>query len=173
MRRITVWHNTHPDNLGYRSDHPMLRVFSYTTASAGPAEDELWRAVTLFNADEDMLSGDDWKIAAAYRFDHLRSFSRGDGFSVLEHGAGAEEFWISNGLALLRQPGPFPVLAVQAVRGSYLLGRRISYMIPALDRRVREGTFEIGGEGDVSPQQAIAVHHGLAPEDVVIISAPA
>ncbi|WP_372412518.1 hypothetical protein [Streptomyces luteireticuli] len=145
----------------------MLRVFSYTADSPDP-EDELWRAVELFNADLEMLAGADRAIAAAYRLRCLRSFSTGDGFSVLPHEGSVETFWVSNGFGLLRQNGPFPVLGLDGEHGSQPLGGHVTYLIPAVDDLVREGLFEIGG----SAEEAVAVHHGVAVGDIVVLAGP-
>ncbi|MGW1007467.1 hypothetical protein ACWDBD_44110 [Streptomyces sp. NPDC001118] len=171
--RVTVWHNTDRDCfMGYESDHAMLRVFSYTVPDTGDAEAELWRAVELFNADLDWLTGDDHRVAAIYRARRLRSFSKGDGFSVLLTGGTAEEFRISNGYELLPHEGPFPQLALRSEHGSVALGVRLTYMLPARDSLVREGLFEIGGDGITTAEQAVAVHHGVAPESVLIVGRP-
>ncbi|MFE6274070.1 hypothetical protein ACFVQ9_35375 [Streptomyces goshikiensis] len=184
---VTVWHNTGPDHFsGFRPDHPMLRVFSYTAetfdtktelarvvALFNPdtdsgTETELWRAVALFNADLDMLAGADREIAAAYRARRLRSFSTGDGFSIRPPDGGAETFWVSDGLDLLRQASPFPVLGLDAAHGSQPLGSRVTYLIPTLDDLVREGLFETTGTAEA----AIATHHGVAADDVVVLTGP-
>ncbi|MFI1769100.1 hypothetical protein ACH41H_44710 [Streptomyces sp. NPDC020800] len=184
---VTVWHNTGPDHFfGFQPDHPMLRVFSYTAANSdtetelarvvalfnpdanSDTETELWRAVALFNADLDMLAGADREVAAAYRARRLRSFSTGDGFSVRPPDGGAETFWVSDGFDLLRQAGPFPVLGLDAEHGSQPLGSRVTYLVPTLDDLVREGLFEVAGTAEA----AIATHHGVAADDVVVLTGP-
>lgn len=168
--RVTVWHNMDRDNyFGYQLSHPMLRVFSYTVHGAD-LESELWRAVEMFNADLDGLTGDDRRVAAEYRLRRLRSFSKGDGFSVLPTGGTVEEFRISTGYELLPHDGPFPQLALEGAHGSAALGHHLTYLIPARDDLIREGLFETGGVGHVTAEQAVAVHHGVAPDDVVIAS---
>ncbi|WP_332758314.1 hypothetical protein [Streptomyces sp. MT206] len=166
--RVTVWHNMDRDNFsGYQPAHPMLRVYSYTVYGTDP-ESELWRAVELFNADLDWLTGDDRRVASAYRFRGLRSFSRGDGFSVLSSGAQAEEFRISNGYELLAHDGPFPELALEGGGVSRPLGSLLTYLLPARDDLVRTGLFEFGVDGPATARQAVAVHHGVPAEDVAV-----
>ncbi|WP_329020353.1 hypothetical protein [Streptomyces sp. NBC_01601] len=171
--RITVWHNTSRDSfMGYEQDHPMLRVFSYPVPDTADVEAELWRAVEMFNADLDWLTGDDHRVAAEYRFRRLRSFSRGDGFSVLPADGTAEEFRISNGYELLAHDGPFPQLALKSEHGSVALGSRLTYMLPVRDDLVREGLFEIDAHGPRAAERAVAAHHGVPLGHVAITSRP-
>ncbi|WP_432158585.1 hypothetical protein [Streptomyces sp. bgisy153] len=170
--RITIWHNVHPDHYdGYQRDHPMLRVFSYV-APAGEPEAELWRAVHMFNAPRELLAPGDLATAAAYRKRKLRSFSAGDGFSVLPEDSTAERFWISDGLQLLPQDAAFERLATEGRSASQPLGQPISYMIPTLGDRVHEGLFEADDADSASLRKAVAVHHGVALAEVVIIPSP-
>lgn len=145
--RVTVWRNVDRDHYdGYELSHPMLRVFSYTVPDGDP-EDELRRAVELFNTPMQMFVGADRATAAAYRLRRLRSFSPGDGFSVLPSGATAEQFWVSDGRQLLCRNGPFLKLALEGCRGSTPLGRHVTYLIPAVDALLREGLFETAVAG--------------------------
>ncbi|MEO3976941.1 hypothetical protein [Streptomyces sp. CAU 1734] len=166
--RITIWHNVHRDHYnGYVRHHPMLRVFSYQ-APPGDPETELWRAVKMFNAPFELLARGDRAIAADYYRLHLRSFSPGDGLSVLPEGSTAEQFWTANGAQLQPQPAAFMYLTVEGIFGSEPLGEPVTYMIPLLGGQIREGLFEVGADADL--QKAIATHHGVGHADVVIIS---
>lgn len=170
--RITIWHNVHRDHYdGYERHHPMLRVFSYIAPAADP-EAELWRAVHMFNAPRELLAPGDRGIAAAYRQRELRSFSTGDGFSVLQDNAAAERFWTSDGLQLLPQETAFERLGIEGRSASKPLGQPISYMIPVLGDGVREGLFEVGDAGSDDLRKAVAVHHGVPLAEVVIIPSP-
>ncbi|MFJ4680560.1 hypothetical protein [Kitasatospora sp. NPDC088783] len=159
--RLTVWHNT--DSFGcraYEPAAPMLRVFSYFTnlrpgASTTEVEREMWRAVTLFNADT-FADPVDRALAQDYRARRLRSFSRGDGFSV-STGA-AERFFVSDGLSLTPHDGPWPVLATQPAHGSQPLGRHLRYRLLGDPLGTyREGMFEREGQSAAE----IASLHGV------------
>ncbi|MFJ3182598.1 hypothetical protein ACIPJN_29990 [Streptomyces sp. NPDC086796] len=167
--RITIWHDVHRDHYdGYERHHPMLRVFSYQ-AVAGDPETELWRAVQMFNGPLALLAPGDRATASVYRQRRLRSFSTGDGFSILEAGSTAERFWVSNGVQLLPQTGAFACLAVEGRSGSQPFGEPATYMIPAHGDQIRQGLFEAvtGSEADL--RKAIGIHHGVTHSEVVLI----
>lgn len=168
--RVTVFHNMAVPGYraGYRPEHPMLPVYTYD-APDGPVEDQLWRAVMLFNGDPEFFTGEDRDLCTNYRDNHQRSFSPGDGFSVITEGS--TQFWVSNGRSLDLLPGGFPSLAVDGDHGSVPSGQRITYRIPAFDRMVREGFFETGGPDRRTAQSAVAVFHGIAPRDVDVLAA--
>ncbi|MFF8992602.1 hypothetical protein ACF09H_22230 [Streptomyces sp. NPDC014983] len=167
--RITIWHDVHRDHYdGYQDHHPMLRVFSYEVPDADP-EPELWRAVEMFNAPLEILASGDRATALAYRQRGLRSFSAGDGFSVLEENSTAERFWTSNGLQLLPRTTAFAHLAIEGRSVSKPLGEPVTYVIPTLGDQIRQGLFEARTNVHLDLQKAIAVHHGVEPDEVVII----
>ena len=166
--RVTVWHNMHPDHFwGYEPTHPMLRVFSYTVPDTDP-DPELWRAVTVFNADQEFLAGDDAATATAYRARRLRSFSKGDGLSV-RTGDAPERFWVSDGLHLLPQAGGYPELAAEGGHGSVPLGHLVAYLLPAGASFLREGRFELAEDTHDCAEQAAADHHGVDPGQLLVI----
>ncbi|MFF4933165.1 hypothetical protein ACFY2H_30395 [Streptomyces griseofuscus] len=170
--RITIWHNMHRDHYdGYRRRHPMLRVFSYTVPDGNP-ETALWRAVEMFNAPAELLAPGDRATAAGYRERKLRSFSTGDGLSVLLQGSTAERFWVSNGLQLIPQPTAFERLGTEGNSVSQPLGETVTYLIPALGDQVRVGLFDTEGADGADLRKAIAAHHAVAAGDVVIIPSP-
>jgi hypothetical protein len=168
--RVTVFHNMAPGyRSAYRLEHPMLPVYAYD-APDGPVEDQLWRAVALFNGDPEFFDDSaDHDLCADYRNKHQRSFCPGDGFSVITEGT--TQFWVSNGRSLDPLPGGFPSLAVDGDHGSVPIGQRITYQVPAFNRQVREGFFEAGGPGGQTAQNAVALFHGVDPKDVVVLAA--
>ncbi|WP_217231392.1 hypothetical protein [Streptomyces anulatus] len=169
--RITIWHDVHRDHYdGYKDDHPMLRVFSYEVPDADP-ETELWQAVEMFNAPLEFLAPGNRATARAYRQRGLRSFSKGDGLSVLEENSTAERFWTSDGVQLLPRTAAFARLAIEGRSASEPLGEPVIYMIPALGDQIRQGLFEARGNVEAGLQKAIAVHHGVGPNEVVVIPA--
>ncbi|MGW1976705.1 hypothetical protein [Streptomyces sp. NPDC001889] len=166
--RVTVWHNTGPaHHTGYLPEHPMLRVFSHTSAGTD-AEREMWRAVEMFTTAVDLLAPQDRATAAAYGERGLRSLADGDGFSVQRADGGREEFWTVSGCVLAPRPGPFPLLALEGGPGSVPLGLRVTYLVPTVDDLVREGLFDAAG----TPEKAVAAHHGVAAQDVVVLTGP-
>jgi hypothetical protein len=84
MLQVTIYHGVKAHNFdGYEPGDPVAPVFVYvatvpipTQAAALAAEAE--RAFRLFNADLDMLGGQDRVTAAQYRALKLRSLSVGD-----------------------------------------------------------------------------------------------
>ncbi|MFI8932603.1 hypothetical protein ACIG3E_33685 [Streptomyces sp. NPDC053474] len=167
---ITVWHNMVTGyRSGYRPEHPMLPVFSYS-APTGPAEDLLWRAVTLCNADPEMLSGHDRKLATDYRDKRQRSFSPGDGFSVTADGR--QNFWVSDGQALLALSSGFTTLATDGAHGSVPIGERVAYCLPGWDDLTRIGRFEVGHQDAPTARDAVALFHGIDRADVLAQSLP-
>lgn len=170
--RITIWHNVHRDHYdGYQRHHPMLKVFSYAVPDGEP-EAELWRAVQMFNAPAAFLEPGDRVTAADYRERKLRSFSAGDGFSILSADSTGERFWVSDGLQLIPQSSAFEYLATEGRSGSAPLGKPVTYMIPALGDQVRAGLFEVEDAYGADLRKAIAAHHAVASGDVVIIPSP-
>ncbi|MEV7887511.1 hypothetical protein ACWD3I_26005 [Streptomyces sp. NPDC002817] len=168
--RVTVFHNMVSGyRSGYRPEHPMLPVYAYD-APDGPVEDQLWRAVMLFNGDPEFFDGEDRGLCADYRDKHQRSFSPGDGFSVVT--GGSTQFWVSNGRSLDPLPGGFPSLAVDGDHGSVPIGQQITYMIPDFGHLVREGLFEACGPVHRTAQSAVALFHEVDPRDVVILAIP-
>lgn len=84
---VTVWHNArtgtagrHPAFFdGYTPGDPMVRVFTYQTQPRGRAPEQIAEdAFAAFNADPEMLCGDQLDLAARYRSRRLRSVSCGD-----------------------------------------------------------------------------------------------
>ncbi|MFD3422624.1 hypothetical protein [Streptomyces decoyicus] len=166
--RVTVWHNMVTGyRSGYRPEHPMLPVYSYSVPH-GPAEDQLWRAVMLCNADAEMLDGRDRAITADYRGKRLRSFSPGDGFSVIT--AGRQSFWVSNGRALVPLETGFTMLATEGDWGSVPIGQRVAYQVPMWDDLTREGHFEVGHRYAATAAEAAALFHGIDTNDVAVQS---
>ncbi|MFJ8677359.1 hypothetical protein [Streptomyces sp. NPDC093589] len=168
--RVTVWHNMVTGyHSGYRPEHPMLPVYSYS-APDGPAEDQLWRAVMLCNADPEMLDGQDREITTDYRGKRLRSFSPGDGFSVIA--AGRQTFWASNGRALVRLDAGFITLAAEGGWGSVPTGHRVTYRVPMWDDLTRLGHFEFGHRYAATAAEAVALFHGIGKNEVAITRDP-
>lgn len=163
--KVTTWHNLGPDHYfaGYDPSDPMVPVHSYSTDSTD-VEAELRRAVDLFNKDMEWLEGEDREIAAGYRFRDLRSFSKGDGFGVLLADGGPIQFWVSNGRRIIPHDGLFPVLANHGDELSRPLGHLVGYRLTS-DAVMREGFFECDR---LTAQAAVALHHGVAPQSVVI-----
>ncbi|MFB6881265.1 hypothetical protein ACFCY8_10565 [Streptomyces noursei] len=150
---------------GYRPEHPMLPVYSYS-APHGPAEEQLWRAVVLCNADPEMLDGRDQEITTDYRDKGLRSFSPGDGFSVIA--AGRQNFWVGDGVTLTPLESGFTMLATEGGGGSVPIGQRIAYRVPMWDDLTREGHFEFGHRYAATAAEAAALFHGIDTNDVVV-----
>ena len=163
--RVTVWHNTGGGFNGHHPEDPMLRVFSYIASNGDPMS-ELWRAVEAFNADLDMLAGTSAELAHAYRARNLRSFSIGDGLSILSAPGHAERFWTSTGYSLDDHTGPYPTLGLHPDHGSTPLGRLVHYRLRADPSHIlRKGLFECAPYYAVS---AVAELHGLTADDIAI-----
>ncbi|MFK0237741.1 hypothetical protein [Streptomyces vinaceus] len=169
---MTLWHNLHRDrNRGYQPWHPMLRVYAYTVHGRD-ATSELWRAMEMFNAGLHCLTGDEHHTALDYRIRGLRSLSRADGISVRTAGTKAEEFHVNIGCQLRPHQGPYPTPALHGTHGSRPWGTPVTYLLPAHDNHVHTGLFEYGEEDTpATARRAVAVHHGLAEDRVVLLPA--
>jgi hypothetical protein len=87
--RVTVYHNVARDEAGrhlhfdgYQPGHPLVPVFTYDALLLDGGLPELLRiaeaAFEAFNADPEMLQGNQRELAARYRDRRLRSMSVGD-----------------------------------------------------------------------------------------------